>query len=255
MFIKEFSQMITIVLSLPIINFCGEGLRPNHIGDLGGVPVDMPKNLVHFVAYDGDPTFGNKREHPKPMRTYDSKINSFGFDLRYTDNTMLDTTNKALKSAYRRDNKRNLGDNPWVSVSVNSGDRVTVPNPTHRIGYGTLNPSKEAGLAHEYEPLNEIQFGLEVYAPPGIDPATNKPWREDRYAKDVFLRRDKTGQIITHIECSNRDVPRPPCTHFFDLGPQRNLSIRAHYSRYNLADWQKIENLVRQQLLSFRKRS
>lgn len=255
MFIKEFSQIITIILSLPIITFCGEGLRPNHIGDLGGVPVDMPKNLVHFVSYNGDPTFGNKREHPKPMRTYDSKINSFGFDLRYTDNTMLDTTNKALKSAYRRDDRKNLGDNPWVSVSIHSGDRVTVPNPVHRIGYGTLNPSKEAGLAHEYEPLNEIQFGLEVYAPPGIDPTTHKPWREDRYAKDVFLRRDKTGQIITHIECSNRDVPRPPCTHFFDLGPQRNLSISAHYSRYNLADWQKIENLVRQQLLSFQKTS
>lgn len=255
MFIKEFSQIITIILSLPIITFCGEGLRPNHIGDLGGVPVDMPKNLVHFVSYNGDPTFGNKREHPKPMRTYDSKINSFGFDLRYTDNTILDTTNKALKSAYRRDDRKNLGDNPWVSVSIHSGDRVTVPNPVHRIGYGTLNPSKEAGLAHEYEPLNEIQFGLEVYAPPGIDPTTHKPWREDRYAKDVFLRRDKTGQIITHIECSNRDVPRPPCTHFFDLGPQRNLSISAHYSRYNLADWQKIENLVRQQLLSFQKTS
>ncbi|WP_227687445.1 hypothetical protein [Psychrobacter fjordensis] len=255
MFIKEFSQMITIVLSLPIINFCGEGLRPNHIGDLGGVPVDMPKNLVHFVAYDGDPTFGNKREHPKPMRTYDSKINSFGFDLRYTDNTMLDTTNKALKSTYRRDNKRNLGDNPWVSVSVNSGDRVTVPNPTHRIGYGTLNPSKEAGPVHEYERLDNDQFGLEVYAPPNIDPVTNKPWRENRYAEDVFIQRDKTGQIITHIECSNRDVPRPPCTQFFDLGLQRNISIEAHYSRYNLADWQQIEQVVRQHVLGFQKTS
>lgn len=254
MFIKEFSQIITIILSLPIINFCGEGLRPNHIGDLGGVPVDMPKNLVHFVAYDGDPTFGNKREHPKPMRTYDSKINSFGFDLRYTDNTMLDTTNKALKSAYRRDNKRNLGDNPWVSVSVNSGDRVTVSNPTHRIGYGTINAS-DVHPVFQYQPLNDDQFGLEVYTQTGIDPKTNKPWREDSSAKDVFIQRDKTGQIITHIECFNRDVPRPPCTHFFDLGPQRNLSIRAHYSRYNLADWQKIENLVRQQLLSFQKTS
>lgn len=254
MFIKEFSQMITIVLSLPIINFCGEGLRPNHIGDLGGVPVDMPKNLVHFVAYDGDPTFGNKREHPKPMRNYDSKINSFGFDLRYTDNTMLDTTNKALKSAYRRDNKRNLGNNPWVSVSVNSGDRVTVSNPTHRIGYGTISATN-VNPVYRYEPLNETQFGLEVYAQPGIDPATNKPWRQDRDAEDVFIRRDETGQIITHIECSNRDVPRPPCTHFFDLGLQRNLSIEAHYSRYNLADWQKIENLARQQILSFQKTS
>ena len=254
MFIKEFSQMITILLSLPIITFCGEGLRPNHIGDLGGVPVDMPKNLVHFVAYDGDPTFGNKREHPKPMRTYNSKINSFGFDLRYTDNTMLDTTNKALKSAYRRDNKRNLGDNPWVSVSVNSGDRVTVSNPTHRIGYGTINAS-DVHPVFQYQPLNDDQFGLEVYTQTGIDPKTNKPWREDSSAKDVFLRRDKTGQIITHIECFNRDVPRPPCTHFFDLGPQRNLSISAHYSRYNLADWQKIENLVRQQLLRFQKAS
>ncbi|WP_394211447.1 hypothetical protein [Psychrobacter piscatorii] len=254
MFIKEFSQIITIILSLPIITFYGEGLRKNYVGDLGGVPVDMPKNLVQFVSYNGDPTFGNKREHPRPMRDYDSKINGFAFDLRYTDNTTLDTNDKGLKNAYRRDNKRNLGDNPWVSVIVHSGDSMTVPNPVHRIGYGTISAT-DVHPVYQYEPLNETQFGLEVYAQPGIDPVTNKPWREDRDAKDVFLRRDKTGQIITHIECYNRDVPRPPCSQFFDLGPQRNLSIKANYSRYNLADWQKIENLVRQQLLSFQKTS
>ncbi len=253
MFIKEFSQMITILLSLPIITFCGEGLRPNHIGDLGGVPVDMPKNLVHFVAYDGDPTFGNKREHPKPMRTYDSKINSFGFDMRYTDNTIFDESSKEIKRAY--DEEKKLPNSPWISVSVTSGDRYYGAGDIHRMGDGALNPSKEAGPVHEYENLDNDQYGLEAYAPPGIDPNTDRPYREDRYAEDVFIQRDKTGQIITYIKCSNRDVPRPPCSHRFDLEPQMALDLAVQYSRHNLADWQQIEQVVRQQLLSFRKRS
>ena len=254
MFIEALSKVIVMVMTSTLMAFCIVVFSENHIGDLGGVPVDLPKNLVHFVAYNGDPTFGNKRERPKPTRSYDSKINSFGFDVRYTDNTILDESDKGLKSAYRRDNKRNLGDNPWVSVSVSSGDNYHGTGAPHRIGYGTINAS-DVHPVFQYQPLNDDQFGLEVYTQTGIDPKTNKPWREDSSAKDVFIQRDKTGQIITHIECFNRDVPRPPCTHFFDLGPQRNLSIRAHYSRYNLADWQQIEQVVRQHVLGFQKTS
>lgn len=255
MFIKELSQIIAIILSLPIITFCGEGFRENYIGNLGGVPVDLPKNLVHFVAYNGDPTFGNKREHPKSTRSYDSKINSFGFDVRYIDNTILDESDKGLKSAYRRDNKRNLGDNPWVSVSVSSGDNYHGAGAPHRIGYGTISAS-DVHPVYTYAKLDNNQFALEVYAPPGIDPKTGRPYREDSSARDVFIQRDKTGQIITYIECINRkDVPSPPCSHKFDIEPQMGLYVSAQYSRHNLADWQQIEQVVRQQVLNFRKTS
>jgi len=109
--------------------------------------------------------------------------------------------------------------------------------------------------AYRYAKLDSKQYGLEVYASPGIDPKTNKPWREDSSAKDVFIQRDKTGQIITYIECSNRDVPRPPCSHRFDLEPEMGLFVNVHYSRHNLADWQQIEQVVRQQIFNFRRMS
>ena len=208
---------------------------------------------MHLVEYDGDPAWGKKREDSKPTRSYDSKINSFGFNVRYTDNTILDESSKEIKRAY--DEEKNLPNSPWVSVNVSSGDRYHGAGAIHRIGDGALNPSKEAGPVHEYEQLDSDQFGLEVYAPPGIDPKTDRPYREDRYARDVFIQRDETGQIITYIECSNRDVPSPPCSQYFDLEPQLALDLTVQYSRHNIADWQHIEQVVRQQILNFRKTS
>lgn len=253
MLIKKLSKLIAMMMTFTLITSCSDLFSANYIGDLGGVPVDLPKNFVHLVEYDGDPAWGKKREGPQPTRSYDSKINSFGFDVRYTDNTILDKSNKSLKRAY--DEEKNLPNSPWVSVGVSSGDKYHEAGAVHRIGDGTLHPSSAAGPVHEYGQLDNDQYGLEVYAPPGIDLKTDRPYRENRYAKDVFIQRDETGQIITYIECSNRDVPSPPCSHKFDLEPQMGLYVNVQYSRHNLADWQHIEQVVRQQILNFRKTS
>lgn len=249
MFIKPLSHVVIVLLTCLVVTACGDVFSANHIGDLGGTPVDLPKNLVHLVEYNGDPGWGKKREGPKPKRSYDLKINSFGFDVRYTDNTILDKSNKSLKRAYKQE--KNLPNSPWVSVNVSSGDRYHGEGAIHRIGDGTISAS-DVNPVYTYAKLDSDQFGLEVYAPPGIDPETNKPWREDRNAEDVFIQRDKTGQIITYIQCSNRDVPSPPCSHIFDLEPQMGLYVNVQYSRHNLADWQQIEQAVRQQVLNFR---
>ena len=251
MFIKKLSKIVLIAVSATLMTSCIGRAPANYIGDLGGLPVDLPRNIVTFVAYNGDPTFGKKREGKKPTRGYDSKINSFGFDLRYTDNTIFDKSNKSHKHAY--DKEQYLPNDPWVSVRVSSGDKYHGVGAIHRIGDGTLNPSKEAGSVHQYEQLDNDQYGLEVYAPPGIDPKTDRPYREDRYAEDVFIQRDNNSQITTYIKCSNRDVPRPPCIHNFDLEPEMALYVNVQYSRHNLADWQQIEQVVREQILNFRK--
>ncbi|MBH0095482.1 hypothetical protein I6E61_03680 [Psychrobacter sp. NZS113] len=240
-----------MAVSAALMTSCIGRAPATYIGDLGGFPVDLPRNPVHLVEYDGDPAWGKKREGKKPKRSYDSKINSFGFDVRYTDNTIFDKRNKSHKHAY--DKEQYLPNDPWVSVNVSSGDRYYGAGAIHRMGDGTLNPSKEAGSVHQYEQLNNDQYGLEVYAPPGIDPKTDRPYREDRYAEDVFIQRDKKGQIITYIKCSNRDVPRPPCDHRFDLEPEMALHVNVQYSRHNIADWKQIEQVVRQQILNFRK--
>ena len=221
------------------------------IGDLGGVPVEIPRNSVHLLQYNGDPGWGEARVGPIPERTYESKIFSFGFDIRYTDGTIYDGPSGTMYREYRQ--QEGLADSPWVSVGVSSGKMYHGPGGIDRMGGGTLRGSSVYDPTATYAKLPEAQFGLEVYASPSIDPKTNTPWRENRYAEDVFIQRDDAGAIITYIKCSNRDVRRPPCTHRFDLEPEMGLDITVSYSRHVLKDWQQIEQVVRAAVLDFRK--
>ena len=221
------------------------------IGDLGGVPVEMPRDSVHLVEYNGDPDWGEDFEGAVPKRTYKSKISSFGFDVRYTDGALYDGVVGKVSDEYEAQN--NLSDSPWVSVGVNSGDRYHGKGAVHRIGDGTIVARPDEIPVYTYKKLPDTQFGLEVYASPGINPKTNTPWREDDYAEDVFIQRDEGGVIVSYIKCSNRDVKRPPCTHYFDVEPEMGLYVYVDYSRYVLKDWQRIEQVVREALLNFRK--
>ena len=221
------------------------------IGDLGGVSVDLPREFVELIEYDGDPSWGEKRVGKKPERTYQSKINSFGFDIRYTDKTLLDSPFGKLADIYHQEKK--LPENPWVSVGINSGDRYYGLKGIDRMGKGKINPIYEVTPRNRYEKLPEKQYGLEVYSPPGIDPKTNKPWREDSDAEDVFIKRDDNGTIVTYINCTNRQVIRPPCTQRFSLEPTMQLNVYASYSRWNLADWQRIQQVATETILSFRR--
>ena len=221
------------------------------VGDLGGVPVEIPADSVRLVEYNGDPDWGESFEGAVPERTYESKINSFGFDVRYTDGALYDGFVGELADEY--DAQKNLPDSPWVSVSVHSGNRYHGKGSVHSIGDGTINPTYEVTPNHYYEKLPQSKYGLEVYAPPGIDNKTNTPWRENRFSKDIFIKRDENSIITTYIKCSNRDVERPPCTHYFDLEPTMGLYVYVGYSRYVLKDWQQIEHVVREALLRFRK--
>ncbi|MGP5493782.1 hypothetical protein ACTXMK_04910 [Psychrobacter celer] len=221
------------------------------IGDLGGVPVEMPRDSVRLVEYNGDPGWGEVRAGAIPERTYASKISSFGFDVRYTDGALYDGIVGKWSDEYEA--QKNLSDSPWVSVGVNSGDRYLDTNGIDRIANGRINAVPDEHPVFTYAKLPESQFGLEVYAPPGVDPKTKTPWRDARSAEDVFIQRDDNGTIITYIKCSNRDVEQPPCTHYFDLEPDMKLDVYVSYSRYVLKDWQRIEQVVREALLGFRK--
>ena len=221
------------------------------IGDLGGVPVEIPRDSVRLVEYNGDPDWGEDFEGAVPKRTYESKISSFGFDVRYTDGALYDGVVGKVSDEYEA--QKNLSDSPWVSVGVNSGNRYYGSGGIDRIGQGTINARPDEHPVYTYAKLPNTQFGLEVYAPPGIDPKNNTPWREDRDAEDVFIQQNDKGIITTYIECSNRDVERPPCTHYFDLEPEMGLDVYVSYSRYVLKDWQQIEQVVREALLGFKK--
>lgn len=240
----------SIILNTSLITKSKEENKMNQsyiIGDLGGVPVNIPRDSVRLVEYDGDPDWGETRQGDTPVRTHQSKINSFGFDIRYTDGMFSEQSNEY-------EQEKNLPNSPWVSVGINSGNRYYGAGGIQRLAQGIITPNYEVEPPHKYARLPKLQYGLEAYASPGIDPKTNKPWRENLYAEDVFIKRNK-GEIVTYIKCSNRDVPHPPCTHYFDLEPNMKLDVYVSYSRHVLADWQKIEKIVKSTIVGFKKQN
>lgn len=223
------------------------------IGDLGGMPVNLPSNITHLVEYNGDPSWGEKRNNPIPQRTYQSKINSFGFDLRYTDGRLLDNKNLELLKQY--DKERLKTDNPWISIGVMSGDRYNGVGAIHRIVDGAIYPKSNNLLPiYIYSKLTDKQYMLEVYAPAGIDPKTNHPWRYNKDAEDIFIQRNNEGKVVTFIKCTNRtNIPRPPCTHYFDLEPEIGGYVYASYSRWNLEKWQIIQSEIKKAIFQFKR--
>lgn len=74
MFIKKSSKAIIIAVGATLMTSCIGRAPANHIGDLGGFSVDLPRNLVHLVEYDGDPAWGKKREGKNPHVTMPQRL-------------------------------------------------------------------------------------------------------------------------------------------------------------------------------------
>jgi hypothetical protein len=88
------------------------------VGDLGGMPVTIPRHMAEFVEYEGDPGWGEKRKGPVPERTHQSKLTSFGVQFRYPDMATLSSPamwqDKKSKSIYNTD---------WMSFGVNASSQ------------------------------------------------------------------------------------------------------------------------------------
>ena len=216
------------------------------VGDLGGVPVTIPRHFANFVEYEGDPSWGEKRKGPVPERTHQSKLTSFGYYTRFPD--MAGRSSPAL---WKDSESYSSGVTPWISVGINTGsnypgdgflDRVTasIGNIGHILKY------------EQYEQLPDQEHELTVYAAAGMDPNTNRSYREHENAKDIFVHRDKTNQVQTYIKCSNLNVRAPPCTHDFSLEPYMHAQVYVSYRRSLLPHWQEIQQAVHQQILGFR---
>ena len=104
------------------------------IGDLGGLKVRIPRHYAEYVEYDDDPGWGEKRKGPVPERTFDSKLRSFGIEARFPD--MVGLKNSQLQQEYRSYNLN--PDNPWIRISINSGDH-----------YPSLGANARNGLAKQ----------------------------------------------------------------------------------------------------------
>ena len=216
------------------------------VGDLGGVPVNIPRHFANYVEYEGDPGWGEKRKGPRPKRTHQSKLTSFGYYTRFPD--MAGESSFELvkdKSSY------SIHTTPWIDVGITTGNIYPGKGFLDRLA--AYLDRKDSILKYEqYEQLPDSEHGLTVYAALGFDPDTNKPYREDDDARDVFLHRDHTNRVDTYIKCRNRLRGLQTCEHTFSLEPHMHAEVYVVYRRTQLPHWQKIQQAVTQQIFSFK---
>ncbi len=218
------------------------------IGDLGGMPVKISRHVAEYVEYEGDPGWSGPRKGPPPVRTYKSRLESFGFRVRYPDMAMLLT-----KEMWEDRQRYNIYNTPWMRVGVISG--------TSYPGRGFMNriDLKDSELRSQYWwkdrfKVKEKKFGLTEYRLTRKPlPLNGDPEQISQFGETVYLYRDKTGNVITRIDCS--DVPHEAalCTQNWDMaeyGVSADLSVM--YRHALLEHWREMQWKVTQVVLGFR---
>jgi hypothetical protein len=214
--------------------------------DLGGMLVKIPSHFANYVEYNGDPGFGEKRVGPKPVRNQYSKLTSFGFEVRFPDMA-------GLSSPKLRKNKEsyNIYNSPWIDVGITTGAIYPGDQFLDRLTKATVEIPNYILLYANYEKLPLKEHGLTVYAAKGIDRKTKEPYRKNDFAHDIFIYRNKIGEVETYIECSNRAGTPQPCKHSLNLEPKAKAEVYIIYNRKLLPEWKNIQQSVRQLIFSF----
>jgi hypothetical protein len=223
--------------------------KSDMVGNLGGIPVTIPQHFANYVEYEGDPGWGEKRKGPVPKRTHASRLNSFGFEVRLPDMAGLSS-----REMWKDRNSYTIYNTPWINVGLTSG--------SFYFGDGFLDRQASylerwkidgSGLAWErYEPNGESFHGLTVYVPTGIDPKTQRPYREGLYAEDVFLHRTADGRVDTYIRCSNRPHEAAPCQQSFSMESSMQAAVDINYRRGLLPQWRQIQTDVSRLIWTFK---
>jgi hypothetical protein len=213
--------------------------------DLGGMLVAIPRHFADYVEYNGDPGFGQKREGPRPVRDQYSKLMSFGFYVSYPDMRGLD-------SPEIREEKRTqlIRTSPWIKVGFNTGEIYPGDGFLDRWESYSVGKNKPESSYTNYEKLPQKEHDLEVYALKGLDPKTNKPYREGQSAQDIFIYRQADGHVGATFKCGNTNLV-PQCWHEFSLEPQAHAVVYMSYRRSLLPEWQSIQTKVRDLVLTF----
>lgn len=212
----------------------------------------IPAHFAEYVEYDGDPGWGEKRKGPVPVRTPQSRLSSFGFDVRYPD-----MAGKSTPELRKEKREEMLNTTTWLLVGIQSGEIYPGDGFMDRGFQHGLNRPSTFALSN-FERLNESQYGLEVYAPKGIDPKTGNPWRQDRGAEDAFVYRNSAGHVEAEIRCSNdeglgeRHRRIRHCRHKFSLEPLAKVKVSVSYRRGLLPEWRRIQDSVRDLIFSFK---
>lgn len=212
------------------------------VGDLGGMKVRIPRHCVEYVEYDDDPGFGEKRKGTAPERTFESKLRSFGIDIRMTDM-------RCQESSELRENRRQQflkQESPWISIGVNAGSiypklGAMAVDRQARIVIDSIAKPTEFWFSN-YERLPSKVYGLDAYVVAGLDPHTGKPAKDSDKVDDKYFHFAPSGLADTYISCGRTYVPGgvASCSMDFSLEPKARVYVDVRFNRARLSEWQEI---------------
>lgn len=211
------------------------------VGDLGGMPVKIPRHYAEYVQYD---------DEPNDKRPYQRRIHSFGMDVRFPDM-------KGLEDRQTREEKRKepLSEKSWLYVGVTAGSSYYGPKSLTRSAAELLKPEEHPSEYwwNNYIHLPEKEYDLDVYVVAGNHPVSGEPARESSFTKDIYLELSPSGDVETYISCGRKSVPKgiANCSLSFLLEPKAGVSVSILFRRGLLSEWRIIKTSVSSLLLSF----
>lgn len=207
------------------------------IGDLGGVPVSIPREYARLVEYEGDPHWLEKRTGPPPVRTFESKLTSFGILAHYPDMKPLTKENN---ESYR---KTKFGDSEWIDVGVFARVNLRFKDDPLERAFESWAPGREPRPSNTYERLPVIH-GLTPFKAIkdlGVNLALDdENRRHSRYNHILYIAREN-AKIVAFIKCGSGLASAPggtkTCEHHFVLWPEMSAQAQLSYANGLLPHW------------------
>jgi hypothetical protein len=226
------------------------------IGDLGGISVSIPHHFARFVEYEGDPHFLELRKGAVPARSFESKLRSFGFEVRFPDMAPLTEATRQEKL------KSTIYNTMWLGVGVSVKPYYDELTLKRRLEASLSEKwdavhKKDASPEtwkdkHGYKTLSTPLYGLVVNEVYGYDDAKRYQIPGNNGGdKNIYYHVDDYGKVDTYIECSNIKHNAAPCNQDFILNSAKNTMISVHYRIGLLPKWREIQTSVTQVILNF----
>ncbi|MGA4400483.1 hypothetical protein ACI2S1_18100 [Ralstonia nicotianae] len=212
------------------------------IGHLGGTPVSIPRPYAHFLEYDGDPGFTEPRKGPRPERTFDSGIRSFGFEVHYPDMEVASLANLDKRK------QENIYTSAWLSVGISSNNDY--PGQYYPEGQVLDMENRH----YKYKRADKNEYGLETYVPINADEEARRKGggAANMFDYNIYYHKDERGHVDTYIRCINVAHEAAPCRQMFNLYPAMKAGITVGYRRGLLKDWREIQSSVSKVIFGFK---
>lgn len=227
------------IFKIPGQSYSSQAVR----ADLGGVPVMIPAHFAEDLECNVNVSQGNQRLDQPP------KINSFGFHVRFPD-----MSGKENLENWRDYYNSNVFATSWFRVTVVSGELYAGAESIDRRARRSLKTMLESETFRpliSYERLGGVEFGLEGFAPKGLNPETGAPYRAHIHAEDIYIAWGDDGKARAYISCSNRNIASAQCVHYFSLEPRMRANVTISYRREFLSQWSDRQAKVAEMIYGF----